>query len=154
MNSIKRAYIAFLLILIFLLLGCSKEISLEDEIVKILKNSAGRDYERIIDYDIKGDFIVVIYKSKENDQLNIGFIKIHDGELDWEIGIGGPELSGGDTFISDPIYVNVIIPKEAGINHVKVFGEYAKQVKYSNEINYWITYTNKSPNSLDVEYIK
>ncbi|RFB18683.1 hypothetical protein DZB84_00035 [Bacillus sp. HNG] len=154
MSSIKRAYMVILLILLFLLLGCSKEISLEDEIVKILENSEGKDYERIIDYDIKGDFIVVIYKSNENEQLNIGFIKFHYGKLDWEIGIGGPELSGGDTFISDPIYVNVIVPKETGINHVKVFGEYAKQVKYSNEINYWISYTNKSPNSLDVEYIK
>jgi hypothetical protein len=140
--------------LIILLIGCSREISLEDEIVKILGNSEGKDYERVIDYDIKGDYIVVIYKSKENEQLNIGFIKMHNGKLDWEIGIGGPELSGGYSFISDPVFVNVIIPKEAGINHVKVFGEYAKQVKYSNEIKYWISYTTKSPNSLDVEYIK
>jgi hypothetical protein len=134
--------------------GCSKEISIEDEIVKILESGEGRDYERVIDYDIKRDFIVVIYKSKENEQLNVGFIKMHDGKLDWEIGIGGPELSGGDIFISDPIFVNVIIPKETGTNYVKVFGEYAKQVKYSNEINYWISYTNKSPTSLDIEYIK
>ena len=154
MSSIKRIYFAFTLIFLFLLLGCSKEISLEDEIVKILENSEGKDYERVIDYDIKGEFIVVIYKSKENEQLNIGFIKMHDGKLDWEIGIGGPELSGGNTFISDPLYVNVIIPKEVSINHVKVFGEDAKQVKYSNGINYWIAYTNKSPNSSDVEYIK
>ena len=154
MSSIKRTYFAFTLTFLFLLVGCSKEISLEDEIVKILENSEGKDYERVIDYDIKGEFIVVIYKSKENEQLNIGFIKMHDGKLDWEIGIGGPELSGGDIFISDPLYVNVIIPKEAGINHVKVFGEDAKQVKYSDEINYWIAYTNKPPNSSDVEYIK
>ncbi|OCA84068.1 hypothetical protein A8F94_15185 [Bacillus sp. FJAT-27225] len=154
MGSKKRAYSVFSFILIFLLLGCSKETSLENEIVKILESSEGRDYERMIDYDIKGDYIVVIYKSKENEQLNIGFIKIHNGKLDWEIGFGGLELSGDDTFISDPIHVNVMIPKETGINYVKVFGEYAKQVKYSNEINYWISYTNKSPNSLDVEYIK
>ena len=154
MSSLKRTYIAFLLIFIFLLSGCSKEISIEDEIVKILESGEGRDYERVIDYDIKRDFIVVIYKSKENEQLNVGFIKMHDGKLDWEIGIGGPELSGGDIFISDPIFVNVIIPKETGTNYVKVFGEYAKQVKYSNEINYWISYTNKSPTSLDIEYIK
>lgn len=151
MESIKRT---FPLILILLLIGCSKELSLEDEILKILESSEGRDYERVIDYDIKDDFIVVIYKSKTNEQLNIGFIKLNDGKLNWEIGIGGPELSGGESFISDPLYVNVMIPKESGVKHVKVFGEYARQVKLSDEINYWISYTNKSPNSLDVEYIK
>ncbi|MBS4203467.1 hypothetical protein [Lederbergia citrea] len=103
--------------------------------MKILENSENRDYESVIDYDIKGNYIVVVYKSKENEHLNIGFIKMKNGELDWEIGIGGPELSGGDSFISDPIFVNIIIPKEPGVNNVKVFGEYAKQVRYSNEIN-------------------
>ncbi|CEG27205.1 hypothetical protein [Bacillus sp. B-jedd] len=154
MSITKVTYIANPLLLTLLLFGCSKDISLEDNIVKILQKSENRDYERVIDYDIKGDFIVVIYNSKENEQLNIGFIKMHNGKLKWETGFGGPALSGGDIFISDPTNVNVIIPKETGINQVKVFGEYAKQVKYSNEINYWISYTNKSPNSLDVEYIK
>ncbi|WP_409274705.1 hypothetical protein V1499_06340 [Neobacillus sp. SCS-31] len=152
MKSIKRIYIGFPLILIFLLIGCSKGIFLEDEIVKILESSEGKEYERVIDYDIKDDYIVVIYKSKKNEQLNIGFIKVNDGN--WEIGIGGPELNGGDSFISDPLNVNVMVPNESGIKHVKVFGEYARQVKYSNEINYWISYTNKSPISLDVEYIQ
>ncbi|KGR91261.1 hypothetical protein CD30_07425 [Ureibacillus massiliensis 4400831 = CIP 108448 = CCUG 49529] len=154
MRNIRLVSIAFPLILIIFLVGCSKEISFEDEIVKILESDEGKDYERVIDYDIRGDYIVVIYKSKKNQQLNIGFIKMNDGKLNWEVGIGGPELIGGDAFISDPLYVNVMIPNESNIKHVKVFGEYAKQVKYSNEIKYWILYTNKSPNSLDVEYIK
>ncbi|MBS4200167.1 hypothetical protein KHA93_11050 [Bacillus sp. FJAT-49732] len=127
---------------------------MESQIVKILENSENRDYEKVIDYDIKGNYIVVIYMSRENEQLNIGFIKMKNGELDWEIGLGGPELSGGYIFISDPMFVNVIIPKEPGVNQVKVFGEYAKQVRYSNDINYWIAYTDKSPNSLDIDYIK
>lgn len=46
-----------------------------------------------------------------------------------------------------------MIPNDPEINYVKVFGEYAKQIKHSKAIN-WISYTNKSPSSLDVEYIK
>ncbi|RDU37169.1 hypothetical protein DRW41_10845 [Neobacillus piezotolerans] len=154
MSITKRTSIVYPLLVIFLLFGCSNDSSLEDKIVKILKESDNRDYERVIDYDIKGDFIVVVYKSKGHEQLNIGFIKMNNGNFDWEIGMSGPKLTGGDIHISDPIVVSVIIPKETGINHVKVFGEYTKQIKYSKEISYWIAYTNKSPSSLDVEYIK
>lgn len=135
-------------------MGCSREVSLEGEIVNLLEDSENRDYETVIEYDIKGDFIVVVYTSKSNEQLNIGFIKNNKGKLEWEIGIGGPELSGGHIYISDPMIVNVMIPNDPEINYVKVFGEYAKQIKYSKAINYWISYTNKSPRSLDVEYIK
>ncbi|MBS4176884.1 hypothetical protein [Lederbergia citrea] len=67
MNSTKGINIAFALILIIFLFGCSREILLEDQIVKILENSENRDYESVIDYDIKGNYIVVVYKSKEND---------------------------------------------------------------------------------------
>ncbi|RHW38120.1 hypothetical protein D1B31_15195 [Neobacillus notoginsengisoli] len=154
MSSLKRTYIAYLFMVILLLFGCSSDISLEEKIVKILEGSENKDFERVIDYDIKDDFIVVIYKSKEFDQLNIGFMKVNNGKLEWDSGMGGPELSGGDQFISDPIVVNVMIPKEPGIKDVKVFEKYAKQVKYSEEINYWIAYTDKSPNSYEVEYIK
>ncbi|BDH61294.1 hypothetical protein MTP04_14240 [Lysinibacillus sp. PLM2] len=89
MRNIRLVSIAFPLILIIFLVGCSKEISFEDEIVKILESDEGKDYERVIDYDIRGDYIVVIYKSKKNQQLNIGFIKMNDGKLNWEVGIGG-----------------------------------------------------------------
>ncbi|WP_409271591.1 hypothetical protein V1499_18800 [Neobacillus sp. SCS-31] len=154
MSMTKGTFFAYPLLLILLLFGCSEDISLEDKIVKILESSKNRDFERVIDYDIKDDFIVVVYKSKEYEQLNIGFIKMNNDKLDWEIGMNGPKLTGGDSYISDPIVVSVIIPKETGINHVKVFGEYAKQIKYSKDISYWIAYTNKSPNSLEVEYIK
>ncbi|MGD6831215.1 hypothetical protein ACQCT5_03570 [Sutcliffiella halmapala] len=154
MSRITSAFFAYPLILLFLLMGCSREVSLEGEIVNLLEDSENRDYETVIEYDIKGDFIVVVYTSKSNEQLNIGFIKNNKGKLEWEIGIGGPELSGGHIYISDPMIVNVMIPNDPEINYVKVFGEYAKQIKYSKAINYWISYTNKSPRSLDVEYIK
>jgi hypothetical protein len=153
-SRITRAHFTYPLILLFLLLGCSPEVSLEDKIVNLLEDSKNRDYETVIDYDIKDDFIIVVYTSKANEQLNIGFIKNNEGKLEWEIGIGGPELTGGDIFISDPMIVNVMIPNDPEINYVKVFGEYAKQVKHSKAINYWISYTNKSPNSLDVEYLQ
>lgn len=156
MIIIKNLFIIFLLLLI--LVGCSnpniEKTSLEDQIINILKSSENRDYEKVIDFDIKNEFIVVIYKSKNSEQLNIGFIKIYNGELEWEIGIGGPELTGGDSFISDPLFVNVIIPKEPDVKEVKVFKETAKLVRFSEEIKYWISFTDKSPSSLDVEYIK
>ncbi|UAL45535.1 hypothetical protein [Sutcliffiella horikoshii] len=154
MSRITSSYFAYPIVLLILLFGCSREVSLEDKIVDILEESENRDFETVIDYDIKGDFIVVVYKSKSNEQLNIGFIKNNKGKLDWEIGIGGPELRGGHIYISDPLIVNVMIPDDPEINHVKVFGEYAKQIKHSKAINYWIAYSNKSPSNLDVEYIK
>lgn len=154
MSRITSSYFAYPIVLLILLFGCSREVSLEDKIVDILEESENRDFETVIDYDIKGDFIVVVYKSKSNEQLNIGFIKNNEGKLDWEIGIGGPELTGGHIYISDPLIVNVMIPDDPKINHVKVFGEYAKQIKHSEAISYWISYSNKSPSSFDVEYIK
>ncbi|WP_042147975.1 hypothetical protein [Paucisalibacillus sp. EB02] len=154
MRSIKLTYIAFSLIFLGLLFGCSREISLEDEIEKILESSEGKDYERVIDYDIKGEFIVVIYKSKSNEQLNVGFIRSNNSELDWETGMGGPELAGGYSFISYPLIVNIIIPEEQNIKEVKVFGETAKFVRFSDDIEYWISFTEKTPSSLDVEYLK
>ncbi|MBE4910062.1 hypothetical protein IMZ08_18660 [Bacillus luteolus] len=72
--------------------------------------------------------------------------------MEWEIGIGDPELTGGGSFIFEPLIVNVIIPKEKAVKEVKVFGEGAKRVRYSDDIEYWISFTEKSPNSLDVEY--
>ena len=155
MSGIKRFYIAFTLcFLCLLLLGCSKPNSLEDQIVKILEDSEGKDYESVIDYDIKGEYIVAIYKSKSYEQLNVGFIKSNNGDLDWEIGIGGPELAGGDSFISDPLIVNIIIPEEQDVKEVKVLGETAKFVRSSDDIEYWISFTDKSPSSHDIEYIK
>ncbi|TYS58113.1 hypothetical protein FZC74_14065 [Sutcliffiella horikoshii] len=154
MSRITSANFAFPLVLLILLLGCSREVSLEDKIVDLLEESENRDYQTVIDYDIKGDFIVVIYTSKSDEQLNIGFIKNNKGKLEWEIGMGGPKLTGGYIYISDPLIVNVMIPEDPEINHVKVFGEYAKQIKHSKVINYWISYSNKSPSSFDVEYIK
>lgn len=65
--------------------------------MNLLEDSENRDYETVIDYDIK-----VVYTSKSNEQLNIGFIKNNKEKLEWEIGIGGPELTGGHIYISDP----------------------------------------------------
>lgn len=155
MIGIKRINIAFTLCFLFLLLllGCSKQISLEEKIVKILE-STGKDYEKVIDYDIRGEYIVVIYKSKSDEQINVGFIKSNNGDLEWEIGIGGPELTGGGSFISVPLIVNIIIPEEQNVKEVKVFGENAKFVRSPDDIEYWISFTDKSPSSLDIEYIK
>ncbi|MGD6991281.1 hypothetical protein [Sutcliffiella horikoshii] len=154
MSRITSAYFAYPLVLLILLLGCSQEVSLEDKIVELLEESEDRNYGTVIDYDIKGDYIVVVYTRKSDEQLNIGFIKNNKGKLEWEIGIGGPELTGGHVYISDPLIVNVIIPFDPDINYVKVSGEYAKQIKHSKAINYWIAYSNKPTSSFDVEYIK
>lgn len=154
LNYINKGFIITLLF--FILVGCSfiDNATLEEKIIGVLKSSEGKDFEKVIDYDIKDEFIVVIYKSRNYEQLNIGFIKSNNGGLEWEIGIGGPELTGGGSFISEPLNVNVIIPKEKAVKEVKVFGEVAKLVRYSDDIEYWISFTDKSPNSLDVEYIK
>ncbi|MFT4414361.1 hypothetical protein ACLM5H_10930 [Fredinandcohnia humi] len=154
MNIIKHP---FLILLLFLLLvGCSdgERGSLEHEIITILNSSKGKDYDYVVDFDIKDEFIVVIYKSKKSEQLNIGFIKVSNNKLKWETGTGGPELTGGDSFILYPLIVNVMVPKDPNVKEVKVFGETARHVKYSDEIEYWISYTDTSPNSFDVEYLK
>lgn len=154
MTRITSAYFAYPLVLILLLLGCSQEVSLEDKIVDLLEEREDRNYETVIDYDIKGDFIVVVYTRKSDERFNIGFIKNNKGKLEWDIGIGGPELTGGHVYVSEPLIVNVIIPDDPNINYVKVAGEYAKQIKHNKEINYWIAYSEKPTTSFDIEYLK
>ncbi|MBE4910063.1 hypothetical protein IMZ08_18665 [Bacillus luteolus] len=64
MNYINKGFIVTLLF--FILVGCSfiDNATLEENIIGVLKSSEGKDFEKVIDYDIKDEYIVVIYKSR------------------------------------------------------------------------------------------
>ncbi|KAB7672035.1 hypothetical protein [Bacillus sp. B1-b2] len=173
----------FVLVFIILgLVGCSNEniksdsdkaesgdnLSLEEQIIHVMSENQLKD-EEIIDYDIKGDFVYVIFKNNHDNgnthNPDLVILKNNGGNLKW---IAGPEnrtASVDSAMIfgrDDGPSVTINIPSDyTNIKDIKVLGESAKAVTYiqritddfSREYKYWIAYTDEEPTHSDMEII-
>ncbi|WP_430786782.1 hypothetical protein VBD025_14715 [Virgibacillus flavescens] len=175
----------FAIAIIFILFGCSNEaseptvkgktLSLEEQITSIMSENHLPKQE-IIDYDINGNFIYVIFKNKHerrnSHNPDLVILKNNDGGLEW---IAGPddkttgmglEHAGVMVFGRDKgPSISIIMPEEDArdtkIKEIKVLGESAKAVTYvehimegfSKQYMYWIAYTDEMPDSEDIEVI-
>lgn len=183
----KKLYVAF--ILIFILFGCSNEtkeptaeatvteksLSLEEQVTNVMSENKLRDKE-IIDYDIKGNFVYVIFKNRHeygnSHNPDLVILKNSNGKLEWIAGPNDRTMSMGlgdvETMVfgrEDGPSVTIIMPEENAsdtkIKEVKVLGESAKAVTYvkhimedfSKQYMYWIAYTEEEPMHEDFEVI-
>ena len=171
--------IFFSLLMLFVLVGCldeGKEYdgkkstdtgSLEEQIINVMAENKLKNQE-IIDYDLKDDFIYVIFKNKHESgnthNPDLVILENKEGKLKW---VAGPEdrMGSSDTsmiFEREDISVTITLPfRDKTIKEVKVLGESAKAVTYiehftanfSREYKYWITYTKEKPTYEDIEVI-
>lgn len=171
----KKLFVVFMLSLV--LFGCSKEdkdvtnaegLSFEEQITTVMSENKLKNKE-IIDFDIKDNFIYVIFKNKhessntQNPDLVI--LENHNGKLEW---VAGPDdrTNSVDTAIifgrEDGPSVTIHMPlNDIKIKDIKVFGESAKAVSYvehitddfSRQYMYWIAYTKEEPSADDIEVI-
>ncbi|NDI36877.1 hypothetical protein [Chengkuizengella sediminis] len=180
----KKICIVFMLT--FILFGCSNEvqetnvtesISLEEQITKVMSEN-GLNNEEIIDYDIKDNFIYVIFKNKheysDNHNPDLVILKNSNGKLEWIAGPDDRTLSIGFGEVSALIFgrdqgssVTILLPnaispeEDTNVKVVKVLGEPAKAVTYirefadyfSKQYMYWIAYTEEEPTPEDFEII-
>ncbi len=176
----KTRLIGFMLIL--LLFGCSNEEegkkaesrSLEEQIIEIMAANKLKNKE-IIDFDLKNNFIYVIFKNKHeygnSHNPDLVIVKNDNGVLEWVAGPNDRTMSVSD-FEADMLIfgrqggpsVSIILPAEdenQKIKEVKVLGESAKSVAYveyfgedfSKQYCYWIAYTEEEPTHEDFEFI-
>ncbi|MFD2925460.1 hypothetical protein [Halobacillus naozhouensis] len=181
----KKLYIPF--ILIFILLGCSngeekpngeqstaETLSLEEQITNVMAEKELKNKE-IIDYDIKDNFVYVIFKNEHPGNTHnpdLVILKNNNGKIKW---VAGPDdrtqsmslqgagvmVFGRDKGPSVTILLPDELPKKTNIKGVKVLGESAKAVTYVKELTkdyykknmYWIAYTNEEPTHEDFEFI-
>jgi hypothetical protein len=174
---LKKLFIVFTLILV--LFGCSKEdkvtntesLSLEEQITSVMSENKLRNKE-IIDYDIKDNFVYVIFKNKHESSNShnpdLVILENSDGKLEWVAGPDDRTITVDNAGIfgrDDGPSVTIILPDENArdtkIKEIKVLGESAKVVTYvehftndfSKQYMYWIAYTNEEPTADDIEVI-
>ncbi|MFD1038381.1 hypothetical protein ACFQ3N_08210 [Virgibacillus byunsanensis] len=164
----RKYYVLFILFLF--LIGCSsgenqqvnenQKLSFEENIIELTKENDPK-MDTIIDYDLKGDYIIVVYE-RIGKILNVAIIHQSNNGLEW---IMEHEASLPTTTIADEgtPFVTIVRPRDEEYKEVNVFGKPAKLVTYYDnpaenvtlEFNYWIAYTDKNPlNNNDIEYIK
>lgn len=171
-------------IIMIILIGCSKNdveptdtenLSLEEEILMTMAENKLEEKE-IIDYDIKGNFIYVIFKNNHTNSNNhnpdLVILKNHDRKLEWVAGPDDVTLSLLDQEVNGMIFgrndgpsVTLLLsdkqPQNSNVKGVKVLGEMAKAVTYIEEYTedfsmqymYWIAYTEEDPTAEDIEII-
>ncbi len=158
--------------IVLFLVGCSNvhddkenvndDLSFEESLQEVMIQN-DFNYDAIIDYDVKGNFIYIMAKSNGGyGQLAMAILKKDEQELQW---IMGEEVSPPVTSLADkgsPV-VTVIKPRDYNVKQVKVFGEPVKSItyyddvmeNYSEKIQYWIAYTDEPPGGKeDIEYMK
>ena len=171
----NKLFIIFTLTLV--LFGCSKEdkdvkktesLSLRRQIAHVMSENKLKNKE-IIDYDIKDNFVYVIFKnqhaSSNTHNPDLVILENNNGNLEW---VAGPEdrtmsidtaiIFGRDEGPSVTIHMPLNNTK---IKEIKVFGESAKAVTYvehftndfSMEYKYWIAYSNEEPTAGDIEIV-
>jgi hypothetical protein len=182
----KKLYVAFIMILI--LFGCSnvakeptveptiaESLSLEEQITNVMSENELRNKE-IIDNDIKGNFVYVIFKNRHehgnSHNPDLVILKNSNGKLEWVAGPDDRTMSMGlqeaDALVfgrDDGSSVTLLMPDEDArdtkVKEIKVLGESAKAVKYveyfsddfSKQYMYWIAYTDEEPSHEDFEFI-
>ncbi|MCF6408324.1 hypothetical protein [Pseudalkalibacillus salsuginis] len=177
----KKLYVSF--IIVFFLIGCSNEAveptitesqTLEEQIINVMSENELSNKE-IIDYDIKDNFVYVIFKNKHESNTHnpdLVILKNSNGKLEW---VAGPEdrtasigLQEADALIfgrDEAPTVTILLPdkkpEDTNVKGIKVLGESAKSVTYVEELTndlymqymYWIAYTNEEPTHDDFEFI-
>ncbi|MBM6617282.1 hypothetical protein [Bacillus suaedaesalsae] len=168
----KKFYVPFMLI--FILFGCSTKttepsntegLSLENQITNVMSENNLSNKE-IIDYDIKDNFIYVIFENRQGDNSypDLAILKNNNGKLVWEAGPDDRTQSISDAMVfgrDEGSTVTLLLPNQENIKSIKVLGEYAKAVTYVEEVTddfymkhmYWIAYTNEEPTHEDIEII-
>ncbi|KGX86937.1 hypothetical protein [Pontibacillus litoralis] len=166
----------------FLLFGCSNEVKvkeenvterppLEEQITNIMTENTLPNKE-IIDYDIKGDFIYVIFKNNYDGTSHypdLIILKENNGKLQWHAGPNDRtksisiEIGHALLFARDEgPTVTIIMPDDSpNVKGVKVLGETSKAVTYleeftddiSKQYTYWIAYTEEVPTHEDFDII-
>ncbi|MCM3361613.1 hypothetical protein ACTNDN_22480 [Niallia sp. HCP3S3_B10] len=167
------------LLILFTLLGCSNKgkesdvkssdtDSLEEQISSVIAEHQLKNKE-IIDYDLKDDFIYVIFKNKHESgnthNPDLVILENKEGKVNW---VAGPEDRTGSVDTSmifareDGPTVTITMPTgNTAVKEVKVLGESAKAVTYlehftddfSRAYTYWISYTKEEPTYEDIEVI-
>jgi hypothetical protein len=173
----KKLLASFLILIT--LVGCSNKgkesdvksgdtESLEEQISSVMAEHKLKNKE-IIDYDLKDDFIYVIFKNKHESgnthNPDLVILENKEGKLSW---VAGPEDRTGSVDTSmifareDGPTVTITMPMgNAAVKEVKVLGESAKAVTYlehftddfSRKYTYWISYTKDKPTHEDIEVI-
>ncbi|MFX3675024.1 MAG: hypothetical protein ACE3JQ_11335 [Paenisporosarcina sp.] len=166
----KKFYVPFMLS--FILFGCSTKteeptntegLSLENQITNVMSENDISNKE-IIDYDIKDNFIYVIFENGDNSHPDLAILKNHNGKLKWEAGPDDRTQSIDDAMVfgrDEGSTVTLFLTDQENIKSIKVLGESAKAVTYIEEITddfymkhmYWIAYTNEEPTHEDIEII-
>ncbi|TXC92836.1 hypothetical protein FS935_01155 [Metabacillus litoralis] len=178
----KSLFVSFFILII--LIGCSnsdvkptssENLSLEQQITSIMADNKLEEKE-IIDYDIKGNFIYVIFKNNHinsnNHNPDLVILKNKNKILEWVAGPDDVTLSLLDQEVNGMIFgrndgpsvtllLSVKQPQNSNVKGVKVLGEMVKAVTYIEEYTedfsmqymYWIAYTEENPTAEDIEII-
>jgi hypothetical protein len=141
-----------------LLFACSetteKEPSLEQRISNVLEDNQV-PFDSIIEYDLKDNFIFVIYKSVSMGALGVSAI---EDTKDGLVLRNNRDGAAPDTIIlgeEGTPFVTVVLQGDLDIiNQVTILGKPARQVTYTEspmegvtiERTYWVAYTHTAPN--------
>ncbi|WP_047982065.1 hypothetical protein [Ornithinibacillus contaminans] len=154
----KFVNVMFMSILLISLIACSNtsanEVTFEQRINETLKENDAK-FDTIIDYDIKDDYIFVVYQEIGTNALFVSVLEENEDELKW---IGTQTAQQDITFFGEegtPIIT--IIRTEQPAKEVKVLNEQAKMVRYNHQpiegvtldITYWVAYSSEVPDSED-----
>ncbi len=139
----------------------NKVLTLEQSILDTMNENDIR-YDTIINYDIKGNFIIVVYREIAMQNLNVSMLKQTEDGL--EIVLNESISTQGTTVLgSEHTPIITIVKSNEQVKDVTVLGEPAKAVSHNNnpienislELTYWIAYTNQIPddeNDIQITY--
>ncbi|MGP4070014.1 hypothetical protein [Halobacillus sp. B29] len=135
----------------------SNDAPLEQQIADIMEENDFVQADKIVDYEIKGDYIYVFTHTAAKG-VNFAVLKYTPDSLEWET--GGEFMGSAPYMINDdpdsPV-LTLVETDDQEVKGVKVMGENAKMIQltkdltedYSVEVKYWIHFSKVKDHNLE-----
>ncbi|MCA1010576.1 hypothetical protein [Halobacillus halophilus] len=135
----------------------SNDVPLEQQISNIMEQNDFLKADKIVDYEIKGDYIYV-FTHTAAEGINFAVLKYTSDSIEWET---GGEFSGSAPYMinddPDSPILTLVVTDDPEVKGVKVMGENAKKIHltkdltedYSVEVKYWIHFSKVKDHNLE-----
>ncbi|ASF40627.1 hypothetical protein CEH05_16280 [Halobacillus halophilus] len=135
----------------------SNDAPLEQQIADVMEENDFMQADKIVDYEIKGDYIYVFTHTAAQG-LNFAVLKYTLDSVEWET--GGEFMGSAPYMINDdpdsPV-LTLVETDDPEVKGVKVMGENAKMIQltkdltedYSIEVKYWIHFSKVKDHNLE-----